>query len=296
MRKRLPKLLIYFFLVMFIIQMASLLALILLPQPAQADPVQFQPQVPIPGSEFQKGSQVDVSGSTNAIGKYIQAIYNYSIGIVGILATVVLMFGGISWIMAGGSAERVGNAKAWIGAALSGLVLALCSYVILNTINPDLVNFRIRTIAEVDIKTSNNTTVCCQFSDGCANMPETECKSGGYGGEIGIPKQNKKCVDIDSHWMCEKKGNWYYNFWSLQDLGGNSKGPFDTKYECSYDKNTISRTKIVPYGDCYESNNKNAKEDETCGNDGGVCKEKCTLLNIDWGGINCASGYTCCLK
>lgn len=75
------------------------------------------------------------------IGEYISGIYKYAIGIVGILAAVVLMIGGIIWLLAGGNATRVGEAKAWIGASLTGLVIALCSYMILYQINPSLTQF-----------------------------------------------------------------------------------------------------------------------------------------------------------
>ncbi|MEA3398485.1 MAG: pilin [Patescibacteria group bacterium] len=78
----------------------------------------------------------------NWIGEHIANIYKYAIGIVGILATVVMMIGGIMWVVAGGNATRIGEAKAWIGAALTGLVLALTSYVILYQINPDLTQFK----------------------------------------------------------------------------------------------------------------------------------------------------------
>jgi len=83
------------------------------------------------------------NNTTAPLANYIKNIYNYGIGIVAILATVVMMIGGFQWIIAGGSPEKIGEAKAWIVAAISGLVLALSSYMILAMINPDLVNFRI---------------------------------------------------------------------------------------------------------------------------------------------------------
>ncbi|MDD5071324.1 MAG: pilin [Patescibacteria group bacterium] len=89
------------------------------------------------------------------IGEYIGSIYNYAIGIVGILAAIVLMFGGVIWLTAGGSPERVKEAKAWIGASLSGLVLMLCSYMILYQINPDLVKLnplKIKLVEKIPIE------------------------------------------------------------------------------------------------------------------------------------------------
>ena len=109
-------------------------------------------QIDIPGLNLTKGANIlancekDEKGNPTRcsfpwIGEYVAGIYKYAIGIVGILAAVVLMIGGIIWITAGGNASRIGEAKAWIAASLSGLVIALCSYTILYYVNPSLVNF-----------------------------------------------------------------------------------------------------------------------------------------------------------
>ena len=177
--KRLPKILTIFFFSIFILQMVCLIFLLTIPQETQAvDDVKFNPQVSIPDSKFQRVecpqgmSEEDceklkytITGKT--IGEYIQAIYNYAIGIVGILAAVVLMFGGVIWLTAGGNQEKVKEAKAWIGASLSGLVLLLGSYMILNTINPDLVSFK-----EISPKTVSeyrgtvvDDGICCEYTD-----------------------------------------------------------------------------------------------------------------------------------
>ncbi|MCK5510508.1 hypothetical protein KAI65_03120 [Candidatus Parcubacteria bacterium] len=91
-------------------------------------------------------------GTTKPIADYIQAIYKYAIGVVAILATVVMMIGGVVWITAGGNQNRVGEAKQYISGSLTGLVLVFCSYMILNTINPDLVKFKPVGIETVDKK------------------------------------------------------------------------------------------------------------------------------------------------
>ena len=73
------------------------------------------------------------------IGDYIGEIFNYVVAVAGILAVVVMMFGGFLWLMSGGNQERAANGKAYIASALSGLVLVLFSYTLLNFVNPDLV-------------------------------------------------------------------------------------------------------------------------------------------------------------
>ena len=96
--------------------------------PTHAEPVTLQ--IPIIG----------VQQIAN-IADYIALIYKYMVSVGGILAGIMIMIGGLIYLTAGGSAERVGSAKSYIGNALIGLVLLLTSYVVLQTINPQLVQF-----------------------------------------------------------------------------------------------------------------------------------------------------------
>lgn len=102
-------------------------------------------QISIPGLTGFSDPQICADDKTKMcipwIGEYIAGIYKYAVGIVGILATVVLMWGGLIWLTAGGNAAHVTEAKTWIGASITGLVLVLCSYMILYEINPDLTRF-----------------------------------------------------------------------------------------------------------------------------------------------------------
>ncbi|MEK7097259.1 MAG: hypothetical protein AAB906_00215, partial [Patescibacteria group bacterium] len=52
-----------------------------------------------------------------------------------------MMIGGFIWLTAGGNQSRIGEAKSWIGASLTGLIIALSSYLILYQINPELTKF-----------------------------------------------------------------------------------------------------------------------------------------------------------
>lgn len=141
MLKPQQKILISTFLTIFILQMIGLIVLLSVPNLTQAAEA---PKLQIDIGANLKNITPDKEGnlSIDWTGKYIQAIYKYAIGVVGILAAVVLMVGGIIWLTAGGNQTRIGEAKAWIGASLTGLVIALTSYMILWTVNPALVQFR----------------------------------------------------------------------------------------------------------------------------------------------------------
>jgi len=148
---KLPKSLIIIFVAFFLLEIAGVFFYLLNPDVVEA--VEFDPQVSIPGSEFQvqegEDKGIPVSGSTETIGKYIRAIYQYGIGAVGIVAALALMVGGLIRLAAGGSAEKVSLSSDIIKGALTGLVIALMSYLILMTINPDLVAFRPLVISQV---------------------------------------------------------------------------------------------------------------------------------------------------
>ncbi len=155
--KSFPKILIIFFLAIFIFQLACLLFLSLAPIASQAADIQFKPQVQIPGYAFDPADK-----TTGNIANLVRAIYKYAIGIVGILAAVVLMIGGVMWIVAGGNATAIGEAKAWIGASLTGLLLALMSYLILATVNPALVDLKTTPITPITpLQGTITTQGCC---------------------------------------------------------------------------------------------------------------------------------------
>ncbi|MBU0898019.1 MAG: D-alanyl-D-alanine carboxypeptidase family protein [Patescibacteria group bacterium] len=103
-------------------------------------------QVEIPGLSLSGNSSIKCKIGEDCgipwIGEYISGIYKYAIGIVGILAAVILMVAGVIWLTAGGNASQITEAKAWITASLTGLIIALCSYTILYQVNPELLAFK----------------------------------------------------------------------------------------------------------------------------------------------------------
>ncbi len=116
---------------------------------AEEKEIKFKPQVGI-GTEFPAAKSKVIQERSPLIGQYIAALYRYFIGAIAIIATVMIMWGGFLWLTAAGSASQIGIAKSRITGALIGLVLALGSYLILNTINPKLVRFEPLTITPIE--------------------------------------------------------------------------------------------------------------------------------------------------
>ncbi|PIZ09801.1 hypothetical protein COY54_02345 [Candidatus Falkowbacteria bacterium CG_4_10_14_0_8_um_filter_41_36] len=121
-------------------------------------PIVFTPQVTIPGSNFISETSINLEANTSPIAKYISAIYNYGVGIVGILGALMLMIGGIIWLTAAGSSSKIEQAKSFIGSSLTGLVLVLTAVILLQTVNPDLISFKpisVKNIADIPLEVDN---------------------------------------------------------------------------------------------------------------------------------------------
>lgn len=115
------------------------------------------PNLSMPVNGFNSSSMAGSAPET-WIGAYIKAWYDYIVGALGIVAVVMAMWGGIKWITSGGNSGQISDAKGKIKNAVLGIVLLLLSYTIFQTINPNLLNLRLPTIAPVE----EPPEVCCQ--------------------------------------------------------------------------------------------------------------------------------------
>ena len=149
------------------------------PDPQQCSPCpptkKVRVQVPIPGlvacycdvTEWMVGA--DGRGQmvkkrlyyNDELPQFAKNFYNLSVGIISVLAVVMIMVGGLQWIFAAGNMGKVTSARQTIGAAVTGLVLALTSYAILWNINPRLVNLSLPGVSTVQ-KIDQPVTWCNQ--------------------------------------------------------------------------------------------------------------------------------------
>lgn len=70
--------------------------------------------------------------------KIFASLFNFLLGFVGIGAMVMIVIEGIKYMTSGGDQSKIGEAKRKIWNAVWGLILALISFLLLQTINPDL--------------------------------------------------------------------------------------------------------------------------------------------------------------
>ena len=100
-------------------------------------------QVKIPGLEFTPVTFTE-EGEAEVpwIGQYISAIYKWSLTAIAIVAVIMIMIGGLMWMLAGGNETRISQAKKRMQDAVIGLLLLVFLHTILSLINPDLVVFK----------------------------------------------------------------------------------------------------------------------------------------------------------
>lgn len=78
-----------------------------------------------------------------------QSLYIYIISIAGVIALAALIIGGILYLTSAGDPEKLSKAKKQILAAFLGIIILLSSYLILRTINPDLVSFEMPDLEDI---------------------------------------------------------------------------------------------------------------------------------------------------
>lgn len=70
----------------------------------------------------------------------IAKIIRVAMGLLGIIAVVIVLIGGFTWMTAGGNEEKVGEAKKWIFAGIIGLAIILSAFAISTFVINSLVN------------------------------------------------------------------------------------------------------------------------------------------------------------
>jgi hypothetical protein len=101
---------------------------------------------------------------SSALPKCVNQIYVWSLGVSVLLAMLMIVLGGYYIMTAGGNAEQSSKGKEYITSALIGVVILFAAYLLLNEINPDLVNFNLNSLNGLNPSTQNQT---CSQPRGC---------------------------------------------------------------------------------------------------------------------------------
>jgi hypothetical protein len=106
---------------------------------------------------------INGESSFNSIGDYISAVYQMLVPFMAIVAVVMIMIGGLQYILARGNPKAITQAKERITKAVIGFVLLLSAYALANLLDPSLTHLRqlrIPLIKEVVLLDANST---CEY-------------------------------------------------------------------------------------------------------------------------------------
>jgi hypothetical protein len=169
-------------------------------------PLYFTPQIEIPNSAIQ--GKVSVAGvpddkgiiTSTLLAQYIQALYNYGLSVGGILAAIMLMAGGILWLVSAGDSGKIGQAKDLIMGSIVGIFILFGAYLILNTINPKLVQMKGVEVLGIKAQTGSLTT-CCNPKQGPISFYITTKDGKSYfNDDKVVGEKTKKGMEFVSCW------------------------------------------------------------------------------------------------
>jgi len=120
--------------------------------------------------------QGEISGPADLVNR----VYLYALGMVATLAVVMVVYGGIKYVASAGSASAQSDARDIIKNAIWGVLLLGGAYLILNTINPRLVDLGANEPSLDVIPTATSTTPS-DTGGGSANTIRALLQANGIG-------------------------------------------------------------------------------------------------------------------
>jgi hypothetical protein len=83
-------------------------------------------QIDTAATGIQYAGQIGLGGQD--IRTTVASIIRVAMGLLGIVAVVIILIGGFTWMTAGGNDDKVAEAKKWIFAGIIGLAIILSAY------------------------------------------------------------------------------------------------------------------------------------------------------------------------
>ena len=128
--------------------------------PASADAVTCPQGTKNAGSELSNyalcnmdSSQIDNAGSPPSLWTTVNTVINVVLGVIGILAVIMIIYGGFKYTTSAGAADKVKSGKDTIMYGVIGLIIALLAFAIVNFVLAAFFN-------------NNNTTTTSSGSGG----------------------------------------------------------------------------------------------------------------------------------
>lgn len=80
------------------------------------------------------GAVSEATGGETSVRSLVLTIVNYFLGFLGLLAVIMIIYGGVTYVISAGNDEAIGNAKKIIMYALIGIIIILLSFVVVRAI------------------------------------------------------------------------------------------------------------------------------------------------------------------
>ncbi len=110
----------------------------------------------------------------NDLGDYISVLYRFLAGGIVIVSAVMVMWGGFKWLTASGNTGRVQDAKDVIYSSVIAILLVLGSYILLFTINPQLVSLKLPDISSV-VRIEQASAICNENPSSVIDFGGVDC-------------------------------------------------------------------------------------------------------------------------
>ncbi|MBU1039084.1 pilin [Patescibacteria group bacterium] len=119
-------------------------------------------------------------------------IINLLLGVIGVVAVLIIIYGGFTWMTAAGNEEKITKAKKLLAGAVIGLFIILASYA--------LASFTINQIKKATLSDGTNTpqtVVCGQAAGELCMSSSSDCSAVG-----GVVSNYKTCNEADAKTCC----------------------------------------------------------------------------------------------
>lgn len=85
-------------------------------------------------AQFSSGEVAPLAPVKMTTTNFIDTVVKYALAFVGVLAVLYLIYGGVTYITAGGDAEKAGKGRTAITNAIIGIIIILAALVIYNAV------------------------------------------------------------------------------------------------------------------------------------------------------------------
>jgi len=94
---------------------------------------------------------IDINSADTTAADFIIYTFNLLTAVGSLLVAIIIIMSGLEWVSAYGNPETINKAKKKIVLAFSGLIVLLSSYIIINTIDPNILNINIEDLSQQEI-------------------------------------------------------------------------------------------------------------------------------------------------